>query len=225
MLSGGERQRVALARALAPGPRLLLMDEPFSSLDARLRDEVRRFTLDVLHESDTTTVIVTHDPEEAMAVGDRLALLNAGRLVQYGAPADVYAHPVSLFAARVLGHVNVIPGMCAQGRIDTPLGTFAARHVPDGAPVSLCIRPEHLRLAAHPTPLHARVVDVSFLGEIDSLQVAIPGLDAPLTLRTCVRTGLRRGDHTAIEVAADHAFVLPHDSSDATGRPVHSSEG
>ena len=153
-----------------------------------------------------------------------MALLNAGRLVQYGAPADVYAHPVSLFAARVLGHVNVIPVVCAHGRIDSPLGTFAAAHIPNGTPAHLCIRPEHLRLAAHPAPVPARVVDVSFLGEVDSLQVAVQGLDGPLTLRVSGRTALRRGDHTAIMVAADDALVLPHDSSDALVRPFIPAE-
>jgi iron(III) transport system ATP-binding protein len=219
-LSGGERQRVALARALAPGPRVLLMDEPFSSLDARLRDDVRRFTLDVLRESATTTVIVTHDPEEAMAAGDRMALLSAGRLVQYGTPSDVYSNPVSLSAARVLGHVNVIPGVCARGRIETPLGSFPASHIPEGSSACVCIRPEHLRIAAHPALVHARVVDLSFLGAIDSLQVAITGLDTPLTLRASGRTGLRRGDRTAIDVATGHALVLPS----ANDAPVRAAD-
>jgi iron(III) transport system ATP-binding protein len=214
MLSGGERQRVALARAMAPGPRVLLMDEPFSSLDARLRDDVRQYTVDFLRETRTTTVIVTHDPAEAMRIGDRIALLNAGRLVQYGPPDEIYSRPTSLFAAQLLGDINVLQGLCTHGRVDTPLGRFTAPHLSDGTLTSVCVRPEHLRVAAHPTTAHGRVIDVTILGEIDSLQLAVPGLDTPVKLRAFGRTGLRPGDHASIEVAAGHALILPHDSSD-----------
>jgi iron(III) transport system ATP-binding protein len=216
MLSGGERQRVALARAMAPGPRVLLMDEPFSSLDVRLREDVRRYTVDILRETRTTTVVVTHDPEEAMAIGDRIALLNAGRLVQIGSPDEIYSQPTSRFAAQLFGDVNVIPGTCVHGQIETPLGQFAAPHIADGMPAHVCIRPEHLRVANHPTTLHARVVDVTFLGEIEAVRLAFPGLETLLTLRAGGRTGLRPGEHTSIEVVPGQVLILPHDSSDAS---------
>ena len=96
MLSGGERQRVALARALAPRPQMLLMDEPFSSLDGRLRDQVREDTLDLLRESGTTTVIVTHEPDEALRIADRIVILDKGRLVECGTPEALYSRPSTI---------------------------------------------------------------------------------------------------------------------------------
>jgi iron(III) transport system ATP-binding protein len=204
---------VALARAMAPGPRVLLMDEPFSSLDARLRDEVRRYTLAFLRETGTTTVVVTHDPDEAMRLGDRIALLHGGRLIQYGTPDDIYSRPTSLFAARLLGDVNVISGLCAQGCVDTPLGRFCAAHLADGTPAQVCVRPEHLRVASHPTSAHGCVLDRTPLGEIDLVSIAVPGVEAPMRLRVFGRTGLRPGDHVPIEVLPDHGTVLAQDAA------------
>src|SRR5690606_37279794 len=111
-LSGGERQRVALLRAMAPKPRMLLMDEPFSSLDSRLRDDVRRRTLELVRGSGTTTVIVTHDPDEALRIADRIALLERGTLVQIGTPEELYFQPRTLFAARFFSDVAALPGTC-----------------------------------------------------------------------------------------------------------------
>ena len=212
MLSGGERQRVALARAMAPGPRVLLMDEPFSSLDARLRDEVRRYTLAFLRETETTTVVVTHDPDEAMRLGDRIALLHSGQLVQYGTPDEIYSHPASLCAARLLGDINVFCGQCSHGRVDTPLGRFPAGHLPEGTSAQVCVRPEHLRIATHPTAAHGRVLDRTALGEIDLLSLAVPGVEMPITLRAFGRTGLRPGDRVPIEVLPERCTVLPQDT-------------
>src|SRR5690606_27068866 len=126
MLSGGERQRVALARALAPNPRILLMDEPFSSLDGRLRDRVRQQTMHLLRELNTTTIVVTHDPDEALRIADRIALLRDGRLVQVGPPQELYSRPASLFAAQFFSEVNELPCHVRDGRAETPLGTFRA---------------------------------------------------------------------------------------------------
>jgi iron(III) transport system ATP-binding protein len=217
MLSGGERQRVALARAMAPGPRLLMMDEPFSSLDSRLREEVRRYTIDFLRETGTTTLIVTHDPEEAMSLGDRIALLERGRLLQCGTPDELYARPCSESAARLLGEVNVIPGVCRHGAIETPLGVFPAPQLPDGTAVRVCIRPEHVRVAAHPAAAAARVVGAAFLGEVDRLQLAVSGLDAPVTARAFGRTRLRPGDRVSLEVPPGCAIIL---TTDGSRRPV-----
>ena len=102
-LSGGEQQRVALARALAPNPRIMLMDEPFSGLDFRLRDQIRDDTLALLKEIGTATLLVTHDPEEAMLMSDRIALLNAGHLVQFGSPEDLYYRPKNSFVTEFFG--------------------------------------------------------------------------------------------------------------------------
>src|SRR3712207_883896 len=108
MMSGGEQQRVALARAVAPRPSVLLMDEPFSGLDRRMRDEVRNDTLTVLRESRATCVVVTHDPEEALRMADRVAVMRAGRLVQTGIPEEIYRRPADLFVARFFCEMNEV---------------------------------------------------------------------------------------------------------------------
>src|SRR5690606_22628130 len=141
MLSGGEQQRVALARALAARPRVLLMDEPFSSLDGALRDQVRQQTVALLRETGTTTVMVTHEPREAMRIADRIALLSAGRLLQSGTVDEVYARPTTVFAARLFSDVNEIPGVCVGGCVATPLGSFPAPALPERASARVCIRP------------------------------------------------------------------------------------
>ncbi|MEO0359777.1 MAG: ABC transporter ATP-binding protein, partial [Pseudomonadota bacterium] len=120
MLSGGEQQRVALARALAPAPRVMLMDEPFSGLDNRLRDQVRDQALGVLRAERAAVLLVTHDPEEAMKMADRIALMRAGRIVQIGAPYNVYNRPTDRDAAAFFSDVNVIHGMVMNRQMVTP---------------------------------------------------------------------------------------------------------
>ncbi len=114
-LSGGEQQRVAMARALVPRPQVLLMDEPFSGLDSRLRDEMRTETVAILRETRATAVIVTHDAEEAMRLGDRIALLRDGKLVQHGTGHDLYQRPADLFTASFFSEINVLPGVVKAG--------------------------------------------------------------------------------------------------------------
>jgi iron(III) transport system ATP-binding protein len=210
MLSGGERQRVALARALAPNPRILLMDEPFSSLDVRLRDEVRQHTLRLLRDSGTTTVMVTHDPDEALRVADRIALLNEGRLLQIGTPHDLYTRPATMFAARFFSDVNEVPATWCEGRLETPLGTFAAPCTPPAGAARVGIRPEHLRIAATPTPVTGRVIRSEFRGEADHVVVTVDGVPQPVTLRAFGRTRLAPGDAVHLEVPEDHLLVVPH---------------
>ena len=213
MLSGGERQRVALARALAPQPRVLLMDEPFSGLDGSLRDQVRRETIDLLRELGTTTLLVTHDPDEAMRVADRIALLHNGCLVQCARPRDLYARPASTFAARTFGDVNELRVECQNGCVKTPLGIFAAPGLADGVQASLCIRPQHLRIARAGGGTPARVVTTSFLGEVDHVVLALPGLEWPLAMRVFGRSRLEPGDTVHLEVDADDVLVISHDKS------------
>ena len=210
-LSGGERQRVALARALVPAPRVLLMDEPFSSLDTRLRDRVRQQTIDLIRETGTTTLFVTHDPDEAMRIADRIALLQEGRLVQAGPPEEIYSRPATLFAARFFSDINELPGVCRNGRVETPLGSFAAPHLADRALARVCIRPQHLRLASGPTAIPARVVRTTFLGEIDHLALSVHGIDAPLTLRAFGRTRLEPEDQVYLDVHQDDVLVVAHE--------------
>jgi iron(III) transport system ATP-binding protein len=185
-LSGGERQRVALARALAPSPRILLMDEPFSSLDSRLRDHVRQQTMDVLRETRTTTMVVTHEPDEAMRIGDRIALLREGRLEQIGTPRELYSQPRTLFAARFFSDVNELPGR-------------------------VFIRPEHLRIASRPTNMPARVIRSEFRGEIDHIVLVADGVPSPITLRAFGRTSLTPGDAVHLEVPEENVLVVSHE--------------
>ncbi|OFW13353.1 MAG: hypothetical protein A3F70_00340 [Acidobacteria bacterium RIFCSPLOWO2_12_FULL_67_14] len=215
MLSGGERQRVALARALAPQPRVILMDEPFSGLDSRLRDRVRQETLDVLRETHTTTLVVTHDPSEAMRAADRVALLHDGRLIQYGPVEEVYAHPATAFAARFLSEVNELSGTCCCGRVDTALGSFAAPHLPEASPVRVCIRPHHVRVTDRPTGIPAMVVSSEFLGESDRMMLEVPGLDRPLCLRTFGRAHMAPGHRVFLDVDPAGVVVVPDDDRPA----------
>jgi len=145
-LSGGEQQRVALARAMAPRPKIMLMDEPFSGLDRRLRDDVRAQTVAILAQSGAATVMVTHDPEEAMLLADRIALMRKGRLVQTGAPDALYFNPVDAEAAEFFCHFNRVHGVVKGGRIETPLGDIGAKGLSEGAGAEVLIRPEHLRV-------------------------------------------------------------------------------
>ena len=133
ILSGGEQQRVALARAIAPRPSVLLMDEPFSGLDPRLREKMREETLAILHETRATSIVVTHDAEEAMRMGDRVALMRAGRIVQTGDALDLYRAPKDILAARTFSDLNELPARVEQGSAATPLGRFLANGLPDGA--------------------------------------------------------------------------------------------
>ncbi|RYH03251.1 ABC transporter ATP-binding protein [Salipiger sp. IMCC34102] len=158
-LSGGEQQRVALARALAPQPRILLMDEPFSGLDDRLRDEIRDQTLDVLKAEGTAVLLVTHEPQEAMRMADEIALMRHGRIVQRGAPYNIYNTPVDLEAAFFFSDINVIEGEVHGALTETPFGQFLTPGLADGTRVDICIRPQHLRIdfdrggrGPHPTP-------------------------------------------------------------------------
>ena len=145
-LSGGEQQRVALARALAPRPRILLMDEPFSGLDERLRDGIRDETLSLLKDEGTAVLLVTHEPHEAMRMADQILLMRHGKVVQRGAPYNLYNAPVDREAAAFFSDVNILPGTVQGALTDTPFGEFLMPGVPDGTPVEIVIRPQHLKI-------------------------------------------------------------------------------
>jgi iron(III) transport system ATP-binding protein len=180
MLSGGEQQRVALARAVAPRPSVLLMDEPFSGLDRRLRDEVRDDTLSVLRESRVTCMVVTHDPEEALRMGDRIALMNGGSLIQSGTPEQIYTRPSDLFVARFFCELNEVAGTVRGGLVETPVGRFAAPGLAEGAAAVVAIRPQALRITSDGEGAQARIQHRQFLGHVDLVEVAVEGLDSPL---------------------------------------------
>jgi iron(III) transport system ATP-binding protein len=144
-LSGGEQQRVALARALAPGPRAVLMDEPFSGLDPHLRADLQRIMLATLREAGVATLIVSHDTEEALGIADSVAIMDQGRIIQAGPPAEVYAAPSSLQAARALGPIWTCSATAKGGIVQTEFGSFSSEH--DG-PVQFAARPEATTIVA-----------------------------------------------------------------------------
>ena len=192
-LSGGEKQRVALARALAPRPRLLLLDEPLAALDAKLRQSLRREIRSLQRDLGVTTVYVTHDQEEALALSDRIAVMQGGRIEQVGSPEEVYGRPRNLFVAGFLGRANLVPGTLSgrEGkflRLETALGTLQAP-VPDGRlPTGsgrwvLLFRPEACRLGGRSgNRFRGRVVRREYLGAQIELEVEAQGLRLALTV-------------------------------------------
>ena len=205
-LSGGEQQRVALARALVPRPGILLMDEPFSGLDSRLRGSVRTETLNVLREARATCIIVTHDPEEAMRLGDRIALMRQGEIVQLGTPEALYRQPIDLAVARFFSEINEVEGEVRLGRVHTPLGSFAATGLAEGMRAIAAIRPQGVELKAPGSGARGRIVMHRFLGEIDLYEVAVEGMDMPLVARRRTTAGLLRGHDVGVHI--DPAEVL-----------------
>ncbi|MEI7835215.1 MAG: ABC transporter ATP-binding protein [Planctomycetota bacterium] len=173
-LSGGQQQRVALARALAAGVHCLLLDEPLSNLDARLRLAMRTELRQLVKDAGITAVYVTHDQVEALSMADRVALMNAGRIAQLGRPADLYERPADRFVADFLGEANFIPGRLVSSAapiaVDTPIGqlpSLSCTGLLQGQAVTCCIRPERLSLTPAPLalPIHATVVESTYVGE------------------------------------------------------------
>jgi iron(III) transport system ATP-binding protein len=150
-LSGGERQRVALARALAPGPAVVLLDEPFSSLDATLRGDLRRDVEAILREAGATALLVTHDQEEALSLADRVAVMCDGRIQQQGTPEEVYGRPTTRWVADFLGDAEVVPGTAAGGAVECELGRFPIPKELEGT-VDVVVRPESVALGQGPAP-------------------------------------------------------------------------
>jgi len=174
MMSGGQQQRVALARALVIKPSVLLMDEPLSNLDAKLRVEMRTTIRDIQHEAGITTVYVTHDQEEAMAISDRIAVMNGGVVQQVGRPAQIYRRPANTFVASFIGTTNTLdrPVQRSDGRLLVALAPGVTMDVTDavddttvGSTLTASARPEAVRVANDGEPgVPARIVDHIFLG-------------------------------------------------------------
>ncbi|MBT3332490.1 MAG: ABC transporter ATP-binding protein [Rhodospirillaceae bacterium] len=169
MLSGGQQQRVALARALAPAPRLVLLDEPFSGLDSNMRARIRQETLTMLKQTNVATLMVTHDPREAMFMSDRIKVMGAnGQVLQSGRPVDIYYKPVDEYVARLFGPVNMIEGPVAGGRLETSFGPVDSEDIPDGQIMRVLIRLEGLSLHYHsgaPTDVPVDVLTAHLLGD------------------------------------------------------------
>lgn len=188
MLSGGEQQRVALARALAPSPDILLMDEPFSSLDSGLRQKVRDDTFALLRKLGTTVIMVTHDPEEALSAGDRIVLMRKGRIVQTGTGYDLHDRPNSPYAADFFGDFNKVPGIYRNNHIETVLGNYTCEStLAEGSSALAYIRPQAISVTGTDGQITGRITGRLFLGDVEQLTVHVDGLSVPLHVRTTAR--------------------------------------
>jgi sulfate transport system ATP-binding protein len=218
-LSGGQRQRVALARALATAPRILLLDEPFGALDARVRQELRRWLRRLHDELHVTSVFVTHDQEEAFEVSDRVVLMNAGRIEQVGSPAQVFEEPASPFVMRFLGAVNVFQGHVDGERAFVNGVELAApgRSRPERAHVF--VRPHELDVhrVAVPGSFAARVDRLVPIGAAVRIELTAPGHARPVEVEVDLRKGealaLSPGD--AVHLAPRRVRVFPASEAEA----------
>lgn len=205
-LSGGQQQRVALARAIAPGPKLILLDEPFSSLDAALRQSTRDEVRSLLKQSGIASVLVTHDQEEALSFADRLAVMRAGKIEQIGTPQEVYMQPKTAFCAQFLGRTNLVPGDARGLEAETPLGRLPLQNGSVG-PVLLSIRPEALRLQAGG---NAEVVGREFKGHDLTFRILLGGRE--YTVQESSECPFAVGDWVGLEVVGK-AVVVSHKST------------
>jgi len=201
-LSGGQQQRVALARAMAPAPDVILLDEPFSNLDASLRDRVRRELKLILTEARTTAVLVTHDQEEALATSDLVAVMYQGRVVQFDSPADLYKRPADPWVAGFLGDADVISATGHRGYADTLIGRFKTDL---RGPVLVVVRPEDVQLSIGEAP-NAVVAHTEFFGHDQLVTVALPG-GTRVRSRIGPRPAYAPGDN--VRVRAIDARVYP----------------
>ncbi|MEF8780049.1 MAG: ABC transporter ATP-binding protein [Haloferacaceae archaeon] len=212
-LSGGQKQRVALARSLAPEPEVLLLDEPFSNLDVRLRVEMREEVRRILKEAGVTAISVTHDQEEALSISDRVAVMNGGRVEQVGDPAAVFERPESKFVASFLGRASFLEGRLRDGHVETGIGTFDAATlegydtVYDNAPVDVLVRPDDVRAApatgeeADGVVLQRQYVGPSFIYRVE--------LDSGETLH-CLHNHVddfEPDQRVAVDLVADHPLA------------------
>ncbi|WP_049969333.1 ABC transporter ATP-binding protein [Haladaptatus cibarius] len=206
-LSGGQQQRVALARALAPGPDVLLLDEPMSALDARLRDDLRTQVSRIQSNLGITTIYVTHDQEEALAISDRVAVMHDGRIEQIGRPEDVYRRPESRFVAEFVGENNVFSGESVAhetGGSLVAVGDHEFR-IADAADdrVTFCVRPEALSLGGGENSFSATVEATEFLGE--AFRVHLDWDGRPITLRV---PDAPESERVRVGFDADDAHVI-----------------
>ena len=221
-LSGGEQQRVALSRALAPSPALLLLDEPLSALDARVRQSLRHEIRDLQRRLGVTTVMVTHDQEEALAMADRIVVMNHGVVEQVGSPVDVYTRPASPFVARFVGQMNFIAASAAQRAGWARVGQVELRHLPGpsvapGTPVMLAIRPEEILVGPAAREgenrLLTRIRGVQFLGPFTRLTLALAGdsgtaLECDVAANAFAELGVSEGAELTLGLRPDALRVF-----------------
>jgi putative spermidine/putrescine transport system ATP-binding protein len=223
-LSGGQRQRVALARALVIRPQILLLDEPLSNLDLKLREEMRVEIAELQRRLAITTVFVTHDQSEALVMSDRIAVMNAGRIEQIGRPVDIYERPASRFVAEFIGRMNLFPGRVAAGsgglRVATTRGVTLYLTLPpgvaEGAPVHIAVRPERARVLPEPPPPEwlaerGQVGQVLYLGAAHEIRLVLEsGARATVeTPNTGAALGLAPGTAVWFAAPPEACLVLP----------------
>lgn len=206
-LSGGQAQRVALARALAPEPDVLLLDEPFSSLDAELRTRVRSEVAELLSSLSITTVFVTHDQEDAFVVGDSVSVMRRGRILQTGAPDDVYQRPDSSWIASFVGEANILPGTAVGTRVETTIGDIEIDR-PLRGPVEVVLRPEHVALESGG---EGTVAAVEFYGHDTAYSVLLG--DARISARRISAPVFSVGDHVALQYEGPPAAVFAREEA------------
>lgn len=212
MLSGGQQQRLALARTIAPRPGIIMLDEPFSGLDARMRETVRGETLAVLRETRATSLIVTHDPEEAMLLGDRVALLRDGKIVQIDTGAAIYREPADLAAARFIAPLSEIVCVVRNGRAATPLGDVVTPRHKDGDAVVIGVRPVGDVVLRHEAPgTPGRVISKRGALGVDICEVLVDGLDRPVRVRQPFDPRLEVGDDVFLRLNPEHILVFDRD--------------
>jgi len=216
-LSGGQRQRVALARALAVNPKVLLLDEPFSALDAKVRQELRRWLRKLHDEIHVTTLFVTHDQEEALELADRIVVINKGRIEQQGTPQEVYDHPVNAFVYNFLGNVNVFHGRIKNGKVT--LGTHHVdapdelKHSEESASQAF-VRPHEIgisRIRSAETDLAGTIQEVRIMGGLIGLNLACEGfehpIDAEIPRELYVNLQLAKGDPVFVSLNRLRVFT------------------
>ncbi len=211
-LSGGQRHRVALARALAPDPDVVLLDEPFSALDASLRTEIRAHVRRVLRYAGATAILVTHDQDEALSIADQVAVVNNGRLMQVGTPAELYTEPASRWVAQFVGGAIVLAGRWNGKAVECPLGTVPARvHGTEtpakGAAVDVVLRPEQMALHPRgkraPTGVTALVRDVEYFGHDCLVTLDLPGHPEPVQSRVLGNQQWARDSEVVVTVTSE----------------------
>ena len=213
ILSGGEQQRVALARAIVPRPAVMLMDEPFSGLDVQLRERLQDETLALLRETRATCLIVTHAPAEAIRLGDRIAVMRAGRLVQAGKAEALYRNPADLFVARLFSEINEILLKVEGGALRTPIGVFAVPGLDEGDAAILCIRRRAIRLGPAGQGLPGRVLHARFQGDLAVLEIAAQGFERPLLTLVREWEVPPRGEEVSIAVDPESVLVFPAEAA------------
>lgn len=229
-LSGGQQQRVALARAIAPEPVVVLMDEPFSNLDAHLRDNVRDEVVRSLRAAGVTCILVSHDQRDALAVSDRVAVMNQGRIEQVGTPLEIYKHPESIFVATFVGRTNLLQGLIqgVDGCVLTDFGTFCRvdrSGLPDGAPVMVSVRPEGFAPSDHGL-LRGSVTSTTYTGSAVEVEVQLPteaGGHRTITVHLPTTESYGTGDEIQLGIVPDYASVV-RNSCQLLGFSPQSSE-